>query len=145
MKALLSNIWTYRVLCWGVAGFFLVAAVMKLADMGRFAETIGAFGVVPEWGLAPTAWALLAAEVTAAGLLAFDLRGGLEGIAALLVVFCAVMVYGLAIGLDVDCGCLGPGESGAGGLLEPLLRDVVLLCVCGYLFWWKYRLKGDLK
>lgn len=137
MKAALSNIWLYRIARWAIAAFFLVAAAMKLTDMGAFAETIGAFGILPDWGLMPGAWGLVAAEIVGAVLLAFDLRGGLEAITALLVTFSAVLLYGMTIGLDVDCGCLGPGEAGEEGLLTPLLRDIVMLAECGYLFWWK--------
>ena len=143
MKAALSNIWLYRIARWAMAAFFLVAAVIKLADMSAFAETISAFGLLPEGALIPGAWGLVGAELGAALLLAFDVRGGLEAITTMLVTFSAVLLYGIAIGLDVDCGCLGPGESGEEGVLSPLLRDVVMLVVCGYLFWWKYQWKEN--
>jgi len=48
--------------------------------------------------------------------------------------------YGLELGLDVDCGCFGPGdpEGRAYHSLRPALyRDTIMLAGIGYLFLWR--------
>jgi hypothetical protein len=79
-------------------------------------------------------------EVLAAlGLLA-DIRGSLAVISGLTAVFVAILAYGIRMGLDVDCGCFGPGdiESRAyHGLQAALYRDLVMATGIAFLYGWR--------
>jgi hypothetical protein len=117
-----------------VAGLFLYASFFKLRDTEAFAEAISEFGLIGENVLFATALAIIALEIVAGLGLLLDIRGALGLIVALLFVFVAVLGHGISLGLDISCGCLGPGDSEL-GLHEALLRDFVLLAACGYLYW----------
>lgn len=115
---------------------FLAAAGFKLADLGAFRATIARFGLVLD-GLVPaTALTLVAAELVLGCGLVLGKRWALPGALALLILFLAVLTYGLQLGLEVDCGCFGPGEGV--GLLQALWRDLLLLALGGVL-WWRHR------
>ncbi|MCI5132059.1 MAG: hypothetical protein D3904_11185, partial [Candidatus Electrothrix sp. EH2] len=73
--------------------------------------------------------------------LLLDLRGGLTGITLLLLLFIAVLAYGIHLGLDVDCGCFGSGEHQAHsseGLYQALHRDLIMLAGCLFLYWYRF-------
>ncbi|HEX6882255.1 MAG TPA: MauE/DoxX family redox-associated membrane protein [Planctomycetota bacterium] len=112
---------------------FLLAARGKLADLEGFEETIARFGIVLDGAVRATAVALAVVEVGIGAALLVGWRKALHGATALLVLFLGVLAYGLWLGLDVDCGCFGPGEHV--GLATALGRDLVLLAVSGYLYW----------
>lgn len=130
----------YHALRLTLAGFFLVAAVYKFADLHGFADTIAAFGIVPAPLAGWTALFLPIAELVAALALAFDIRGGLSAITALTLLFIVVLAYGIALGLDIDCGCYGPGDPEAeafSSLRTSLYRDFGFLALAGYCFVWR--------
>ncbi|MGD9333078.1 MAG: MauE/DoxX family redox-associated membrane protein [Desulfobacterales bacterium] len=132
--------WIYRGIRWGLALVFFYAGVIKLADPEAFAVIIGAYGLVPEVLLMPVAIILPAIEVLAAIGLWVDLRGSLATVAVLLTVFIAILGYGLWMGLDVDCGCYGPGDPEGrayAGILAALYRDVVLAGGVLLLYIWR--------
>lgn len=122
------RIWCERICRWAVVGVFLWAAGAKSLDLAAFARTIGDFGLVwPGWA-APAAVAMLAAEFVAGGLLFCRRRAGYVLAAALLVAYTAVIAYGIAIGLDIECGCLGPADRWAAMSLQAsLVRNLCLL------------------
>lgn len=123
-----------------LAVFFLVAAVYKFADLDAFASTIAAFGLLPAPLVGWAALLLPIAEFLAALALVFDIRGGLAVIAALTLLFIAVLGYGIALGMDIDCGCYGPGDPKAeafSSLQTSLYRDFGLLALAGYCHLWR--------
>jgi hypothetical protein len=134
MIKVLASIWPYRLIRWALAGLFLYASFFKLRDTEAFAEAISEFGVVGENALFATALVIICLEVIAGLGLLLDMRGALGLTIALLLVFVAVLSHGISLGLDISCGCLGPGDSEL-GLHEALLRDLLLLAACGYLYW----------
>ena len=126
MTRLLVSLWTYRLVRWAIAAVFLAAGIMKAFDPGQFVELISDFGLLPESLLSATAFALIAAEVAAGTGLLWDVRGALGLTLALLLVFLGVLSYGMALGLDIDCGCFGPGEATI-TLQQAWYRDLALL------------------
>lgn len=123
-----------RVLTWvrvALALVFLLAGSWKLADLEGFAEAIGKFGLLPD-ALVPASALLFAlAEVLGALLLLVQRPLGLWLISGLLIVFMGALVYGIRLGLDIDCGCLGILESAASTSLKTaLLRDIPLFMAC---------------
>ena len=146
MKSQLRNILlskrTYRTARWAYAGIFLYAGVNKLMDPQSFAVVIEAFGLVPETWIMPMAIGLPIVEIIATLGLLLDLQGSLSAITGLLVLFLAIVGYGVWLGLDIDCGCFGPedpeGEAYA-SLRPTLYRNILLILGIFYLYWWRLR------
>ncbi|WP_339137500.1 MAG: MauE/DoxX family redox-associated membrane protein [Candidatus Electrothrix sp. GW3-4] len=139
---------THTALLWGyhgtrllISALFLYAAAGKLFALPSFALTISDYGLVPEGFVLPTAVLLVVAELIAALALLLDLRGGLTGITLLLLLFIAVLMYGIHLGLAVDCGCFGSGDqqdNGAQGLYQAVYRDLVMLAGCLFLYGYRF-------
>ena len=121
------------------------SGISKLMDPKSFAVIIEAFGLIPENWVMPVAVGLSALEiVTAIGLLS-DIRGSLAVFAVLLVLFIAILSYGMWMGLDIDCGCFGPEDpenKSYSGLRLALSRDIVMMTGVLYLYFWRYCRSG---
>jgi rhodanese-related sulfurtransferase/uncharacterized membrane protein YphA (DoxX/SURF4 family) len=145
----MTSLWTYRLIRWLLSIVFLYAGATKLADPRAFAALIDAYGIVPDPLLMPLAIGLPLLEVVAAIGLVADIRGSLAAISGLLAIFMAILIYGIRMGLDVDCGCFGPEdiESRAyHGLRQALHRDLAMAAGIFYLYGWRrYRSAGPLK
>ena len=123
--------WIDRLSRWLLAAVMIFAAIPKLADPAGFAEIISAYGLLPEFLLLPMAIALPVLEVVAALLLVLGRISGLWITALLMLLFIAVLSYGIWLGLDIDCGCFGPEDiegKAFSNLRVALVRDL-LLCV----------------
>jgi len=121
---------------------FVWAAVLKLMDLEVFAKTITAFGLLPKPLVGWAAIGLPLLELIAALGLILDLRGSLAVITGLLVLFSLILGYGLWLGLDIDCGCYGPGDpekEAFSSLRSSLYRDIAMLAGVFYLYWWRRR------
>ena len=129
-----------------LAGVFVAAGLPKLLDPASFAQNIAAYGLVPQELLFITAILLIAAELaTAAGLL-LDRFWAVLSAGFLLVMFIGVLGYGIHLGLDIDCGCFGPGDPEHGvldSLRTSFIRDVVLLIPVAYLLGSMYFKKRE--
>lgn len=128
---------------WILGGVFIYAGCLKLLEPRTFAVLIEAYGILPECLSVPMAFLLPSLEVIAGMGLLFDIRGSLAMVAAMLMLFIGILGYGIRMGLDVDCGCFGPGDPEADafhGLRQALYRDLVMLAgvVCLYT-WRRYR------
>jgi uncharacterized membrane protein YphA (DoxX/SURF4 family) len=119
--------WLLLVLRIALGLMFVYAAWAKLREpWALFAITIDGYQVLPSW----------AVEIMARGLPWFELLLGILLIAGiwrrasataaslLLAVFLGLMVRALAKGLQIECGCFGPGERIS---WLTLLRDGALL------------------
>ena len=129
--------WLYHVLRWSLGGIFLYAGSLKLLAPGTFATLIGAYGLMPEPLLLPMAVSLSFLEIAAGLGMLLDIRGSLSLVAGLLIFFMAALLYGIRMGLDIDCGCFGDSDPEAGAfhsLRSSLYRDawmfagVALMC-----------------
>ena len=141
--------WVYRLSRLGLGGVFIYAGAIKLLEPETLAVFIQAYGIVPESMLIPVSIALPVLEVTVGIGLLFDIEGSLSVIAGLLVLFIAILSYGIWMGLDVDCGCFGPEDPEAEafhGLKVSLYRDLVMLAGIGFMYMWRrYRTIEPLK
>jgi rhodanese-related sulfurtransferase/uncharacterized membrane protein YphA (DoxX/SURF4 family) len=139
----------YRLTRWSLGIIFFYAGGTKLIDPQAFAVLIDSYGIVPDPFLMPTAIGLPLLEVVAAVGLMADVRGSLTAIASLLVIFMAILGYGIWMGLDVDCGCFGPEDPESRayhGLRSALYRDFAMLAGVLYLYAWRgYRRKSPHK
>lgn len=142
VRLLMHSPWSYRLARYVLAVLFLVAGVLKLSDPDSFAGTIRAFALLPG-GLADVAALVLPVlEVAAAVGLIFDVRYSLGVIGALTGVFMAVLVYAIAMGMDIDCGCYGPEDPEAeafSSLRTSLERDAGIMLMVVYCYAWRLR------
>lgn len=142
IKDTLFSIWSYRIIRVVLAVVFLSSGLSKLLDPTSFTVIIEAFGLIPETWTLPVAVILPALEMIAAIGLLFDIRGSLAFITGMLILFMAILAYGIWMGLDIDCGCFGPEDPEAKAFhsLRPAIyRDVVMMIAIAYLYYWRYR------
>lgn len=138
----LSSIWPYRLIRIILAFVFLWSGMAKLLEPRYFAFIIEAYGLIPESWIKPAAVGLPAMEVIAAVGLLLDIRGCLSLLAGLLVLFMAILFYGIWLGLDIDCGCFSAGDlegDAYHGLRSALYRDALMMAGVIYLYFWRYR------
>jgi len=141
---LLTAVWTYRAIRLALAVSFIVAGTLKLADVHAFVLTIKAFAILPSDAVRPLAVALPVLEIAGGLLLAFDAPGGLSIIGGLLLLFIGVVANAIRQGLDIDCGCYGPGDPEGEvyhGLHTTLWRDLAMLTGVLYCLLWR-RVRG---
>jgi uncharacterized membrane protein YphA (DoxX/SURF4 family) len=141
LREIILSDWIYRIVRVIYVVLFVYAGVNKLLNPRAFATVIDAFGLVPDPLIMPIAVALPVLEILAAVGLLFDVRGSLGLVAGLLVFFMAVVSYGIWMGLDIDCGCFGPGDlegEAYKGLRPAFYRNLVLITGIAYLYGWRY-------
>lgn len=112
----------------GLAAVFIIAGSVKLWDISAFAASVGDFGLVYDPLVYPTAWTIAGAELLTGLALAVNLRGSFLVALALLGLFIGVLSFGVWMGLDIHCGCFGPGYHVS--LKQQLFTDA------GLLLWW---------
>jgi len=140
VRAVLASAWSYRVARCVLAGLFLVAGALKLSDPAAFAATIKAFAILPGEYVDFASLAIPLAEVAAAVGLLCDVKGSLAVITVMLLGFMSVLVYAISIGLDVDCGCYGPGDPEGElfhSLWTSLYRDLGMLALSAFIYFWR--------
>jgi uncharacterized membrane protein YphA (DoxX/SURF4 family) len=126
-----------------IGSVFIYAGFIKLIDPKAFAKAISQFDVVPEFLLAPLAIGLPALEFFAGLGLIFNIRGSLQVIFNLLIVFILVLGYGIFNDLDIDCGCFSPEEISAYNSLKlALFRDILMVMAVCYIYIYK-RIKNE--
>lgn len=141
MREIVLSDWIYRILRVVYVVLFVYAGVNKLMNPRAFASVIDAFGLVPDPLIMPIAVAVPILEILAAIGLLFDVRGSLGLVTGLMVFFMAVVGYGIWMGLDIDCGCFGPGDlegEAYRGLRPALYRNLVLTVGIAYLYSWRF-------
>lgn len=133
----------YKLCRWTLGILFIYAGGAKLLEPEIFAVLIDAYGILPAGLLMPVAIGLPLLELIAGIGLLFDIRGSLALITGQLVLFMAILGYGIWMGLDVDCGCFGPEDPEAEafhGLRLSLFRDLVMLAGVFFIYGWRrYR------
>ena len=142
MDKIVFSIWPYRGVRTILAIVFLWSGVVKILDPDSFAIILEAFNLLPNAWIMPVAVGLPALEILAAIGLLFDFRGSLLVVTGLLILFLAILSYGIWLGLDIDCGCFGPGDpegEAYKGLRPALYRDILLLAGVAYLYVWRVR------
>jgi uncharacterized membrane protein YphA (DoxX/SURF4 family) len=124
--------WILRVIL-GV--IFVYAAWIKLREpWAMFAISIDSYQILPMGAVEMVARALPWFELLLGVLLIAGLWRGVSAAAAslLLAVFFSLMVRALAKGMQIDCGCFGPGERLS---WVTLLRDGALLAGSLFVTW----------
>ncbi len=137
-EALLVSPWPARFFRIGLGVVFVWAGAVKLYAPRAFARTISGYGLVPDELLVPVAIGLPAIEFVAGVGLLLNRRWSFGLVSGLLLMFIAVLGFGIWGELDVDCGCFSQAELDARlGLRIALARDIAMLAVVGYLIFWR--------
>jgi uncharacterized membrane protein YphA (DoxX/SURF4 family) len=132
--------WPYLLPRVGLGLLFIYAGATKLLDIHAFGVVMARYGLVPEALLLPAALGLPLLEILAGLGLILELRGSLSLVSALLVIFAAVLWFGVLQGLEIDCGCFAPRELAEhDSLRQALYRDLALMAVAAYLYLWRWR------
>jgi uncharacterized membrane protein YphA (DoxX/SURF4 family) len=136
LRTILHSRWSDRAIRGILAFLFIYGGGLKLMDPKAFAATLSLYDLIPEMLLPVAAIGLPALEVAAGTALFFNIRGGLTVITGLLVLFVAVLGYGILSDLNVDCGCFGPEEiSGQQSLRQAFIRDLFLIGATSFLYY----------
>lgn len=131
--------WLYLALRLGLGAVFVYAGAVKLMDIKAFGVIIARHGLVPEGLLLPVALGLPAMEVLAGLGLILEVRGSLNAVSALLLLFCGVLWFGILRGLEIDCGCFSESELAQhDSLRQALHRDLAMLAAAAYLYAWRW-------
>lgn len=136
MKALLKkplHFWLRLVL----GGIFIASSVGKIHDPGAFARIVHNYQLLPDVLINFVAiilpWLELVLGMCLLG--GFWLPGAVTLTSGLLVVFFGALVFNVARGLDVHCGCFTTSTEGDPATTWYLIRDAAFLLMGGYLFY----------
>ena len=105
-KLIRRSAWS-RLLHWPLALLFFYSGSVKLLDLKAFAQSVGDFGIVWDWLVHPVAWLVCVGELVLGICLLWRLPRAALAAGILLLVFVGVLSYGIALGLDIKCGCFG--------------------------------------
>jgi len=125
---------------------FVYASIDKILHPAAFAETIHNYQILPDSLINVTAIVLPWLEFLLGTLLIVGLwmPGAVFTCNALLLVFFATLVFNMARGLDIDCGCFtaSTDSSSGGHMIWYLLRDGIFLLTGFCLFALVFVVKG---
>lgn len=121
---------------WALGGLFVWAGLVKLSAPKAFSRSIDGFGLIPEPLLPTVAIGLPLLEILVGLAVIRRWRFGLPAMAALLIIFIAVLGLAVWQNLDVDCGCFSVAEQRAHTSARTALwRDILLLAGVALLGW----------
>jgi len=134
------SFWLYQVIRVLLGLLFFYSGVTKILHPGDFALVIEAYGLIPDFLVMPAAISLPLLEIMAALGLLKELKGSLSIITGLVILFMGVLGYGIYLGLDIDCGCFGPGDPEGEvfhSLRDALYKNFFLIGGIIYLYWYR--------
>ncbi|MCU0573183.1 MAG: DoxX family protein [Syntrophobacteraceae bacterium] len=120
-----------------LGAIFIVSSVGKILDPGAFAKIVYNYQLLPDVLINLVAiilpWLELMLGICLMG--GFRLPGAVTLANGLLVVFFGALVFNVARGLDVHCGCFSTSTEGDPATTWYLIRDAAFLLMGGYLFY----------
>jgi uncharacterized membrane protein YphA (DoxX/SURF4 family) len=124
--------WVFRLV---IGGAFIYAGWLKAQDPLGFADSVNTFEILPGWIISYFALAMPMFEILAGTLLVigWPRRIGALALISLTGVFCVALVFAIARGLDVNCGCFGPSQSTTNPWID-LGRDLLTVAACAFLY-----------
>ncbi len=119
-----------------IGGYFLYAAIPKLADPLAFATSIGHYGLLPVWSVHAVALVLPWLEVLAGVglLLGFKTRLSALLCGGMLLVFTIAVGWAVINGLQIDCGCFGE-QGGEEVSWWKVGKNTLMMLGCAALIW----------
>ena len=124
---------------------FIYASIDKIIHPAAFAKAVYNYQILPDYLINLTAIILPWLELILSVFLLVGLfrEGSVSIVTVLLVVFLGAMIFNLARGLDIYCGCFSTSAEGAGNapMAWYVLRDGLFLLPAFYLFSRTFREK----
>ena len=119
-----------------VGAIFLAASIDKILDPGAFAQVVYNYQILPDSLINVTAIVLPSLELVLGSLLILGrwLPGTVALANLLFLAFFSSLLFNLARGLDVHCGCFSSSTQGNPTTIWYLVRDAIFLLLGGYLF-----------
>ena len=118
-----------------VGGFFLYAAIPKIAEPLAFATSISHYEMMPLWTV--NAFALvvpwLEVLVGVALVVGFKLRTNALLAGALLLMFTVAVAWAISQGLELDCGCFG-AEGGEEVSWLKVGKNLLMVAGCAIIY-----------
>ncbi len=130
-----------RLLHWPLGLLFLYSGCVKIFRLPQFAQSVGDFGIVLDGLVKPVAFTVCIVELGLAYVLWQQRSWAMLATATLLACFLGVLSYGVAIGLDIECGCFGSGFRLK--LRQQLGVDLGLLLWCVCTHWFLHSKNGN--
>lgn len=128
-----------------MVGFiFIAASIDKILHPASFAEVIYNYQILPENLINLTAILLPWLEVVIGVFLVLGiwLPGTVVLANILFIVFLGTLIFNLARGLDVHCGCFSTSTQGEPLTAWYVIRDLLFVLLAGYLFWGVFLKSG---
>jgi uncharacterized membrane protein YphA (DoxX/SURF4 family) len=119
-----------------LGAIFVLASISKIAYPGAFAEIVSNYQILPAMLVNPAAIVLPWMELVLGLLLLAGLwlPGAALASLTLLTLFFAALLYNMARGINVHCGCFSVSTSGSPQMLWYLVRDSLFLLLGAALF-----------
>lgn len=128
---------------------FIYAGIDKIIHPAAFAEVIYNYQILPDYLINLTAIVLPWLELVVGLFLVLGLfrEGSVFIVTGLMVVFLSAMVFNLARGLDIHCGCFSTVADDTNGapMVWYVIRDGFFLVPALYLFYCTFRGKEQMK
>jgi len=120
-----------------LGGVFVLASLDKISYPLAFAKSISNYQILPDQLVNVAAIILPWVELILGSLLIFGiwLPGAITLVNLLLAVFFSALVFNMARGLNVDCGCFTHNATDGPATGWYLVRDAVFLLLGGYLLY----------
>ena len=117
-----------------LGGLFVYASLYKINYTAEFAETIASYQLVPYWGVGLVAVILPWIEMISGILLIIGIRTRTVSavIGFLLILFTLGILYNLALGSEISCGCFQSLDDPISGWT--VFRDLVWLAMTVQVF-----------
>lgn len=139
INRVVRSLWINLILRITLGGVFVYSGFVKLIDPKSFAKVISQYDLVPEILLAPVAIGLPLLEFLVGLGLILNIRGSLSIIFGLLIMFIAVLWYGILKDLSIDCGCFTPNEiADHNSLKRAFYRDMLMLGAVLFIYLQRY-------
>lgn len=116
---------------------FVYASIDKIRNPGPFSDTVLNYHILPEFLVNLFSLWLPVAEFVAGALLLLGIWSqAVSGLVlAMMAMFLAAIVQGVARGIDTHCGCFTQGGEGDPISAWTILRDVSFLAIAALGFW----------
>jgi hypothetical protein len=127
-----------------VGVIFIAASIDKILHPAAFARMIYNYQILPDAFINVTAIVLPWVELVLGGLLILGLwlPGTIVLANLLLLAFLGSLLFNLARGLDIHCGCFSTNTQGNPLTTWYIIRDAVFLLLGGYLLYGVFMTRG---
>jgi len=127
-----------------LGGVFVFAAYDKILHPAAFADVIYNYQILPNYLIQITALVLPWLELWTGLLLIFGvwLPGAVLIADFLLLAFLVALLFNMARGLDIHCGCFSTSPESTANYRWYLTRDLGFLMAGAYVFWGVFRGAG---